>query len=89
MLTVLIQFLSNQSPYAVMDGCPSKLRNVVSGVLQMEVFRLLTLLNLSWMRRPLIEKHLPSVSSDEAQRHGINRKSRHVFRYLSLILRFC
>ena len=38
MLTVLIQFLSNQSPYVVMDGCLSKLRNVVSGVLQMEVF---------------------------------------------------
>ena len=34
MLSVLIQFLSNLSQYVVVDGCRSKLVNVVSGVLQ-------------------------------------------------------
>ena len=34
MLSVLTQFLSNQSQYVVVDGCRSKLVNVVSGVLR-------------------------------------------------------
>ena len=33
-LSVLTQFLSNQSQYVVVDGCRSKLVNVVSGVAQ-------------------------------------------------------
>ena len=33
-LSVLMQFLSNQSQYVLMDGCRSKLVNVVSGVPQ-------------------------------------------------------
>ena len=33
-LTVLTLFLSNQSQYAVVDGCRSKLVNMVSGVPQ-------------------------------------------------------
>ena len=33
-LSVLTQFLSNQSQYVVVDGCRSKLVNVVSGVPQ-------------------------------------------------------
>ena len=33
-LSVLTQFLSNQSQYVVVDGCRSKLANVVSGVPQ-------------------------------------------------------
>ena len=34
MLSVLTQFLSNRSQYVVVDGCRSKLVNVVSGVSQ-------------------------------------------------------
>ena len=34
MLSVLTQFLSNLSQYALVDGCLSKLVNVVSGVPQ-------------------------------------------------------
>ena len=34
MLSVLTQFLSNHSQYVVVDGCRSKLVNVVSGVPQ-------------------------------------------------------
>ena len=34
MLSVLIQFLSNRSQYVVVNGCHSKLLNVVSGVPQ-------------------------------------------------------
>ena len=34
MLSVLKQFLSNRSQYVVVDGCRSKLVNVVSGVPQ-------------------------------------------------------
>ena len=33
-MSVLTQFLSNQSQYVLVDGCRSKLVNVVSGVLQ-------------------------------------------------------
>ena len=33
-LSVLTQFLSNRSQYVVVDGCCSKLVNVVSGVTQ-------------------------------------------------------
>ena len=38
MLSVLTQFLSNRSQYVVVDGCRSKLVNVVSGVPQGSVF---------------------------------------------------
>ena len=34
MLFVLMQFLSNRSQFVLVDGCRSKLVNVVSGVLQ-------------------------------------------------------
>ena len=37
-LSVLTQFLSNRSEYVVVDGCQSKLVNVVSGVPQGSVF---------------------------------------------------
>ena len=37
-LSVLTQFLSNRSQYIVVDGCHSKLANVVSGVPQGSVF---------------------------------------------------
>ena len=37
-LSVLTQFLSNRSQYVVLDGCRSKLVNVVSGVPQRRVF---------------------------------------------------
>ena len=36
-LSVLTQFLSNRSQYVFVDGCPSKLANVVSGVPQSSV----------------------------------------------------
>ena len=36
-LSVLTQFLSNRSQYIVVDGCRSKLVNVVSGVPQVSV----------------------------------------------------
>ena len=38
MLSVLTQFLSNRSQYVLVDGCRSKLVNVVSGVPQGTVF---------------------------------------------------
>ena len=38
MLSILTQFLSDQSPHVMVDGCRSKLVNVVSGVLQGSVF---------------------------------------------------
>ena len=34
MLSILTQFLSNQSQHVMVDGCRSKLVNVVSGVQQ-------------------------------------------------------
>ena len=37
MLSVLTQFLSDRSQYVVVDGCRSKLVNVVSGVPQRRV----------------------------------------------------
>ena len=39
-LSVLTQFLSNRSQYVVVDGCCSKLVNVVSGVPQGSVLGL-------------------------------------------------
>ena len=41
-LSILTQFLSNLSQQIMMDGCRSKLVNVVSGVLQGSVFLLYT-----------------------------------------------
>ena len=38
MLSVLTQFLSNRSQYVLVDGCRSKLVDVVSGVPQGSVF---------------------------------------------------
>ena len=38
MLSVLTQFLSNRSQYVVVDGCRSKLVNVLPGVPQGSVF---------------------------------------------------
>ena len=38
MLSVLMQLLSNQSQYVLVDGCHSKLVNVVSGVAHRSVF---------------------------------------------------
>ena len=38
-LSILIQFLSNRSQYVVVDGCRSKLVNVVSGVPQGSILR--------------------------------------------------
>ena len=38
MLSILTQFLSNRSQHAMVDGCMSKLVNVVSGVPQGNVF---------------------------------------------------
>ena len=43
MLSILIQFLSNQSQHVMLDGCRSKLVNVVSGVQQGSVLPLLFL----------------------------------------------
>ena len=40
MLSVLTQFLSNRSQYVMVDGCLSKLVNVVSGMLQGSVLGL-------------------------------------------------
>ena len=37
-LSVLIQFLSNRSQYVLVDGCRSKLVNIVPGVQQGSVF---------------------------------------------------
>ena len=43
-LSVLMQFSSNQSQYVLVDGCRNKLVNVVSGVLQGSVLGPLFLL---------------------------------------------
>ena len=43
-LSILTQFLSNQSQQVIIDGCQSKLVNVVSGVLQGSVLGLLLFL---------------------------------------------
>ena len=43
-LSVLAQFLSNRSQYVLVDGCRSKLVNVVSGVPQGSVLGLLLFL---------------------------------------------
>ena len=43
-LSVLTQFLSNRSQYVLVDGCRSKLVNVVSGVPQVSVLGLLLFL---------------------------------------------
>ena len=43
-LSVMTQFLSNRSQYVVVDGCHSKLVNVVSGVPQGSVLGLLLFL---------------------------------------------
>ena len=43
-LSILTQFLSNQSQYAMVDDCQSKLVNVLSGVLQGSVLGLLLFL---------------------------------------------
>ena len=37
MLSILTQFLSNRSQHVIVDGCRSKLVDVVSGVLQESV----------------------------------------------------
>ena len=44
MLSILTQFLSNRSQHVMVDGCRSKLVNVVSGVPQGNVFRQLLFL---------------------------------------------
>ena len=41
MLSILTQFLSNRSQHVMMDGCRSKLVNVLSGVPQNNVLALL------------------------------------------------
>ena len=43
-LSILTQFISNSSQHVMVDGCPSKLVNVVSGVPQGSVFGPLLLL---------------------------------------------
>ena len=43
-LSLLTQFLSNRSQHVMVDGCRSKLINVVSGVLQGSILRPLLLL---------------------------------------------
>ena len=45
MLSILTQFLSNRSHHVMVDGCWSKLDNVVSGVQQISALPVMFLLN--------------------------------------------
>ena len=63
-LSILTLFLSNQSLHVMVDGCRSKLVNVLSGVFQGSVFgRLLFLLYTSEMIS-ILENKLISYADD-------------------------
>ena len=61
-LSVLTQFLSNKSQYVVVDGCRSKLVNVVSGVPQGSVLGLLLFLTAELF--PVVENKFYGFADD-------------------------
>ena len=64
MLSILTQFLSNQSQHVMIDGCRSKLVNVVSGVPQSSVLSLLLFLLYTSELFSILEKKLISYADD-------------------------
>ena len=76
MLSVLTQFLSNRSQFVLVDGCRSKLVNVVSGVPQGSVLgRLLFLLYTSELFS-ILENKLIGYADDSLMAVGaIPRRS--------------
>ena len=63
-LSVLTQFLSNLSQYVLVDGCSSKLVNVVSGVPQGSVLGPLLFLLYTSELFPILENKLIGYSDD-------------------------
>ena len=63
-LSVSTQFLSNRSQYAVVDGCCSKLVNVVSGVPQGSVFGPLLFLLYTEKLFSVVENKLYDYAED-------------------------
>ena len=64
MLSVLTQFLSNRSQYVMVDGCRSKLVNVVSGVPQGSVLGLQLFLLYTAELFSIVENKLYSYADD-------------------------
>ena len=63
-LSILIQFLSNGSQHVMMDGCQSKLVNVVSGVSQGSVLGLLLFLLYTLELFSILENKLIGYADD-------------------------
>ena len=64
MLSVLTQFSSNQSQYVLLDGCRSKLVNVVSGVPQGSVLGPLLFLLYTSELLSILENKLIGYADD-------------------------
>ena len=64
MLSVLTQFLSNRSQFVLLDGCRSKLVNVVSGVPQGSVLGPLLFLLYTSELFSILENNLISYADD-------------------------
>ena len=63
-LSVLTQFLSNQSQYVLVDGCRSKLVNVVSGLPQGSVLGPLLFLLYTSLLFSILENKLIGYADD-------------------------
>ena len=63
-LSILIQFLSNRSQHVMMDGCRSKLVDVVSGVPQGNVFGPLLFLLFTSEHFSILENMLIGYADD-------------------------
>ena len=64
MLSILTQFLSNRSQQVMMDGCRSKLVNVVSGVPQGSVLGLLLFLQYTSELFSILKNKLIGYADD-------------------------
>ena len=75
LLSVLTQFLSNRSQYVVMDGCRSKLANVVSGVPQGSVLGLQLFLLYAAELFSIVETPGERVAVSESMNRDLSRVS--------------
>ena len=64
MLSILTQFLSDRSQHVMVDGCKSKLVNVVSGVPQGSVFGPLLFLQYTMELFSILENKLIGYADD-------------------------